>query len=86
MNHVIWGCIAAQYVWGCYDHSLQKMSNQECEFEWLVEELSGKLSDEDLGIFAVISKGIWKRRNEVIHGGSFSHPISIVKSARELYT
>ena len=57
-NHVIWECIAAQDVWTCCDRSLQKRSNQECDFAWLVEEMVEKLSDEELGIFAIISKGM----------------------------
>ena len=57
-NHVIWECIAAQDVWAYCERSLQKRSNQECDFARLVEELMEKLSDEELGMFAVISKGI----------------------------
>jgi ribonuclease HI len=85
-NHVIWGCIPAQDVWGSCDRSLQKMLNRECEFVRLVDELLGKLNDEDLGFFAIISKGIWKRRNKVINGRLFSHPITMVNSARELHS
>ena len=33
----------------------------------------------------VISQGIWKRRNSILHGGSFTHPNILVRKAKEMY-
>ena len=41
------------------------------------------LDDEANRLFAGIARRIWFRRNEVIHGGLFSHPNVLVHRARE---
>ncbi|XP_059441839.1 uncharacterized protein LOC132174162 [Corylus avellana] len=49
-----------------------------------VEQIMKRLSWEELESFVMTANRIWKRRNEVIHGGSFSHPTSVVNEANEL--
>lgn len=44
----------------------------------VVEKMADLLQEEDLELFATIAKAIWKRCNEVIHGGIFTHPNVIV--------
>lgn len=41
------------------------------------------LQREDMDLFALISKGIWKRRNGVVHEGLFTHPNVIMLEAME---
>jgi hypothetical protein len=36
---------------------------------------------EELCLFARIARGMWLRRNEVVHGGKFLHPTLLVQKA-----
>jgi hypothetical protein len=41
------------------------------------------LNGEDLNLLALILRGIWQRRNSVVHGGEFTHPNIVANLARE---
>jgi ribonuclease HI len=41
------------------------------------------IQKEELPLFAWIAREIWRRRNEVLHGGVFSHPSIVAKFAAE---
>jgi hypothetical protein len=37
--------------------------------------------EEELRLFVRIARRVWFRRNEVVHGGSFTHPTILVQQA-----
>jgi ribonuclease HI/exonuclease III len=82
--HIIWECPSSQDVWGKCGRRIQKRNNEAVDFRRMVEDMSEELSKDELGLFAVTAKGIWKRRNSCIHGGVFVHPNSIVITAQDL--
>jgi hypothetical protein len=42
-----------------------------------------KLNAEDLELFVITAKKIWKRRNGVLHGESFTHPKILSKQVED---
>ncbi|XP_042944746.1 uncharacterized protein LOC122278632 [Carya illinoinensis] len=44
------------------------------------------LNTSELGIVASISKEIWNRRNEIVHGKELRHPTKIYNQALEEFT
>jgi hypothetical protein len=73
-------------VWGSCGWGIQKRSSNAVDFKRVVEDMSDMLSKEDLGLFVVTAKGIWKRRNTCVHGGVFVHPNSIVMATQDLHS
>jgi hypothetical protein len=49
-----------------------------------MEFLLSRYSGEEMAVNAAIARGIWSRRNQVVHGGNFSHPHFIIKEAVEV--
>jgi hypothetical protein len=49
----------------------------------MVEELFKMCDEEELRLFVGIAKRIWFRRNELIHGGPFTHPDVLVQQAHQ---
>jgi ribonuclease HI len=84
--HILWACPSSQDVWGSCGRGIQKRSSNAVDFKRLVEDMNDILSKEDLGLFAVTAKGIWKRRNTCVHGGVFIHPNSIVMAAQDYHS
>ena len=84
--HIIWECPSSQEVWGSCRRRIQKRSSEAVDFKRVVEDMSDVLSKEDLGLFVVTAKGIWKWRNTCVHGGVFIHPNSIVMVAQDLHS
>jgi ribonuclease HI len=84
--HILWACPSSQDVWGSCGWGIQKRSSSAVDFKRLVEDMNDILSKEDLGLFAVTAKGIWKRRNMCVHGGVFIHPNSIVMAAQDYHS
>jgi hypothetical protein len=81
--HALWECPASQDVWGVSERAIQKCRTVGSDFMGLIGVLAEKLGREELPLFAVIAREIWRRRNEVLHGGVFSHPSIVAKSAAE---
>ena len=42
------------------------------------------LQEEELELFVLTTKGIWKRRNDVVHGELFTHPNVVLKKASDM--
>ena len=42
---------------------------------------AGNLPNPNLNLFAIIARGIWKRRNNVVHRGEFIHPTIVANMA-----
>ena len=83
VNHILWACPLAQNVWGTSNHKLKKCKRSYSDFMELFEELLVLLNGEDLNLFALTSRGIWQRRNSVVHGGVFTHPNIVAYMDRE---
>ena len=49
----------------------------------VVEGIFNKCEEEEINCFVGIARKIWFRRNEVVHGGSFTHPNVLVQRAKE---
>jgi hypothetical protein len=71
-------------VWGGSLKKFQKSSLGGPTFGGVVvEELFKMCDEEELRLFVGIAKRIWFRRNEVVHGGPFTHPNVLVQQARQ---
>jgi ribonuclease HI len=81
--HALWECPASQDVWGASERAIQKCRTVGSDFMGLIGELVEKLGREDLFLFAVTTREIWRRRNVVLHGGVFSHPSMVTKCTAE---
>jgi ribonuclease HI len=81
--HILWQCPSAGDVWGAGGKVFQKSSFKGPDFIQVVEEMLRKCDPEEFSQFVGIARRIWLRRNEVMHGGSFQHPNSIVKLAQQ---
>ncbi|XP_035545040.1 uncharacterized protein LOC118348156 [Juglans regia] len=81
-GHVLWGCIAAKDVWGQGVMKVQKLSFQSDLIFDIWSRLIEILSSEELDEVAVTMRGIWSRRNNVIHGKEFKHPTPVHQHAK----
>ncbi|KAG6674859.1 hypothetical protein I3842_15G068200 [Carya illinoinensis] len=81
-NHVLWGCAAARDVWNQGYIKIQKMNyhNEQLFRIWVM--LAQKLEKNELEEAAVTMRGIWTRRNELVHGKEFKHPTILSKGAK----
>lgn len=80
-RHILWECISARDVWCMGRIKFQKSSNNGPDFLAIVEEMFSRCQPEELGLFAVVARRIWLRRNEVVHGGPFQHPSMLMHHA-----
>jgi ribonuclease HI len=81
--HALWSCPATQDVWSASITAFQKCSIGAGSFFEVFEAMILRSNREDLALFAATAKGIWHRRNTVVHGGTFSHPNSVALLAGE---
>lgn len=81
IEHFLWSCPSATDVWSCGSNKLQKSTCVRRDFTHLFEELIDRLDQSELEIFVVIARSIWMRRNDVVHGGSFTHPRQVFTNA-----
>jgi ribonuclease HI len=81
--HILWQCPSSMDVWsgGCL--RIQKCSFTGPDFLEVMEGLLNKCTGEELEIFSCIVRRIWLRRNEVLHGGGFAHPSTLVQKAMQ---
>lgn len=79
--HGLWQCPAAQDVWNVGGVIFQKSYFDGSAFIPVVEGMMDRCNDLSLALFVGISRRIWLRRNEVIFGGPFVHPNTIVQQA-----
>jgi hypothetical protein len=78
-----WQCSAAMDVWSNGGSKFQKKSFSGPDFKQMVDGLIRSCSVEDMVLFVGLARRIWMRRNEVIHGGSFTHPDRIVSLTKQ---
>jgi hypothetical protein len=81
--HILWQCPLAKDVWCVGPKKLQKSMEEGKNFKGVVEAVLEKCSPEDMAFFAGVARRIWWRRNEVVHGGVFVHPISLVQQVQQ---
>jgi ribonuclease HI len=80
-HHILWDCPSSQDVWSPSGRKLQKIHSGGENFCELIETLMERLMKNELELFVMIVKGIWKRRNGVMHGEQFKHPGEVVRQA-----
>lgn len=83
-GHVLWKCEAAKDVWCKICKSIQKFSFSNHSFLTIWQTLANRLSLTELAEAAMVFKGIWMRRNEVIYKHNFLHlhPDMLLSKAR----
>ncbi|XP_042980006.1 uncharacterized protein LOC122310194 [Carya illinoinensis] len=81
-GHELWGYAAARDVWsqGCI--KAQKISLHNDLFFKVWAMLNQKLDTNELEESAIMMRGIWSRRNELIHGKCFKHPNHLMLGAK----
>lgn len=50
-------------------------------FSHVVEGILKSCEEEEIKLFVGLARKVWFRRNEVVHGGSFTHPNVLVQQA-----
>jgi ribonuclease HI len=78
--HALWSCPAAMDVWSLGVVKFQKCSFQGPKFLQVVEGVFRKCSQEEIQKFVGVARRIWLRRNEVVHGGCFTHLTMIIQA------
>jgi ribonuclease HI len=81
VEHIIWECPAASDVWGGAPIKLQKSTSSGGNFIQILSGIKSRCAIEEVELFAIIARRIWHRRNEVVHGGDFRHPMQMVREA-----
>jgi hypothetical protein len=71
-------------VWSVSGRELQKCRRGRDDFLAVVEEIMNLPREETMSIFALTARGIWRRRNTVVHGRLFNHPNTIAQAASEM--
>jgi hypothetical protein len=78
--HILWTCTLAMGAWSVGSRRLQKKCSMGFEnFFPLVEDVSVHCNQEEIKLFVGIARRLWLRRNDLVHEGSLSHPISLVQ-------
>jgi hypothetical protein len=81
--HVLWDCPSAKDVWSMACGVLQKSSYLALIFYKLWKGFSANVGRRTALLFVGIARRIWMRRNEVLHGGSFTHPSVIIQQVQK---
>jgi ribonuclease HI len=80
--HVLWECPSAKDVWSGSSRRLQKSAITGKFFLQIAEDIFQRCSAEEILMFVCTARRIWLRRNEVVHGGTFLHPNTVVRRAQ----
>jgi hypothetical protein len=51
------------------------------DFMHIFKKVSSRCKKEEVELFAEVARRIWLRRNDLVHGGTFTHPSLLLKSA-----
>lgn len=79
--HILWQCPATLDVWGMGLVKFQKSFFVGPSFLEVVEGMFWKCTQEEMALFAGLARRIWLRRNDILHGGGFSHPKVLLQLA-----
>jgi ribonuclease HI len=80
--HILWQCPSAMDVWSMGNLKFQKSAFKGPCFSQVVAGMFSKCSPEEIQQFVGLARRIWLRRNEVVHGGMFTHPSVIMQITR----
>jgi hypothetical protein len=80
-KHILWECSSTNDVWGCGPVRLQKSSCKGGTFLNLLEEVRVRCDRREVELFAITARRIWLRRNDIVHGGGFTHPTQVFTEA-----
>ena len=61
--HILWECPSSQDVWCTSGRKIQKLRVGGDNFTEVVMHMMEKLNAEDLELFVITAKKIWKKRN-----------------------
>ena len=81
--HALWKCRLAQDIWVGCERCLQKGTVGHGDMLQLVENLNGRLSNEELELFWVQSWLIWNQQNSILHGGAIQDPGRLNQRAKD---
>ncbi|KAE8124927.1 hypothetical protein FH972_019766 [Carpinus fangiana] len=70
-------------VWSGSLKKFQKSSSLGPTFRHVAEEMFQTCDEMEISLFAGTTRRIWFRRNEVINGGCFLHPIVLLQQVTE---
>jgi hypothetical protein len=74
-----WECILASDVHvGERTSSFTKELMKGGNFLKLFEDVRLRCTRHEVELFAIIARRIWLRRNDVVHGGCFTHPSQVL--------
>ena len=79
--HILWSCPSARDVWCGSIKKFHKSSPNGPTFRGVVEEMFRMCDEDELRLFVSLPRRVWFRRNEVVHGGPFTHPTVLVQQA-----
>lgn len=77
--HILWDCPSSQDVWCGSGNKIQKRGVGGMNFMAVMKSMVELLQEEELELFVLTAKGIWKRRNDTVHGEILTHPNVILK-------
>jgi hypothetical protein len=80
-SHILWLCPLARDVWSMGPLKIQKSSLTGPDFMQIIESIFYVCSEEETIQFVGLVHRIWLKRNEVLHGGIFTHPRELVLQA-----
>jgi hypothetical protein len=81
VEHIIWSCPSAAYVWSFGSRRIQKSICGNKMFANLFENMIGRYDQQELEIFLVVGRRIWMGCNEVVHRGASIDPKQLFLSA-----
>jgi hypothetical protein len=82
MEHILWDCPSASDVWSSGPITLQKCSSLGLNFFHIFETLLSRCEKEELELFVATTRRIWLHRNDMVHGGFYTHPTQLLRDVR----
>jgi hypothetical protein len=69
----------ANDVWGGSKMKIQKCTAGGRDFRQIFKEVVSRCEQDDVELFATVARRLWLCRNDIIHGGNFTHPTQLLK-------
>ena len=82
--HILWECPQLWMLGGASYKLFQKSAMEGPGFINLFEGVLSHGREEDIQLFAGISRLLWLRRNEFLHEGRFTNPNMLVQTANSV--
>lgn len=81
--HLLWECASASDIWSGSSITLEKSPNAGMDFCHLFASILSRCDATKVALLAVTATRIWLRRNDVVHGGLFTHPLQVLREAKQ---